>query len=218
MYYPFNFVFSLQFLAHFKKVFIYCTLLYTVHVHACIYKITYLTSIQINITWTLQLPGLEPVYSIPRRSSKLHEEHHVRLFILNLPLVSMTSFSKNPANSSWIPSMRWDRSSFSRLLSFYRKGDQYEYINHHNKNCEWNSIKLMVIKLWIYCLRLMSCAHWWTCEWTHKRSIHISSSPPAASRTLQEQNSIKIIIKHHNCNETSSKQMSRRSSYDLPRP
>jgi hypothetical protein len=179
-----------SFLVHFKKVFIYCKLLYIVHVNACIYKITYLTSIQINtifwVTWTSQLPGLEPVYSITWWSLKLHEDPHVRICILNLPFASMTSFIKNRANSSWIPSMRWYGSSFSRLLSFYKNRDQYEYINHHNRNYKWNSTQLMVIKLWIYCLYLMSCVHWWTCEWTRKRSIHISSSPMVALRTLRE--------------------------------
>jgi hypothetical protein len=112
-------------------------LLYIVHVHVCIYKITCLTSIQIYIillvTWRSQLPGLESVYSITRRSLKLHEDHVIHIFILNLPFRSMTSCSKNLANSSRIASRRCCVRSFSRMLSFYKKEDQYEYINHHNK-------------------------------------------------------------------------------------
>ena len=49
----------------------------------------------------------------------IHVDHLLRLFGLNKPLSSITSFIRSPANSSVIPSMCSCGWSFSRMKSTY---------------------------------------------------------------------------------------------------
>ena len=113
-----------------KKFSYICTLL-----RSCIYKITCLTIEHTNIYnfvcyMEITITGTRaPIFDYTAG------DHQKRLFTLNSPASSIISFIKNPASSSVTPSRRSSGRSFSRMLSTYiRKEDQYEYINHDNKN------------------------------------------------------------------------------------
>jgi len=126
------FIFFSCFFFHYKIVSYICMLL-----RPCIYKMTFL-AIEHTIKY-IQLCLLHrdhnyrnysPIYILLHR-----RDHQKRLFTLKFPTSSITSFIKNPASSSVTPSRRSSGRSFSRkLLTYIRKGDQYEYINHDNKN------------------------------------------------------------------------------------
>ena len=119
------------FFFHFKKVSYICALL-----SPCIYKMTlscdraykYIQLCLLHRDHNYR--DYSPIYILLHR-----RDHQKRLFLLKFPTSSITSFIKNPA-SSWVtPSRRSSGRSFSRkLLTYIRKGDQYEYINHDNKN------------------------------------------------------------------------------------